>query len=122
MSDLKEFLQEEAEHAEQNKDAVPGTSTRIRRPNRDRSKVLSVRLSPREMDLLIAQAELAGVGPSTLARALILQGLGSGGEKARVDLDLIHYPGGSPIVLLEELRDRLAKIEAQVAVPERYSS
>ncbi len=69
MSDLKKLLHEEAEHAEQNKDATPSSDAKIGRPGRDRAKVLSVRLNATEYEELTAQAELAGVGPSTLARS-----------------------------------------------------
>ena len=72
MSDLKKLLREEAEHAEQNKDATPSGGAKIGRPGRDRAKVLSVRLNAKEYEQLTAQAELAGVGPSTLARSMIL--------------------------------------------------
>jgi hypothetical protein len=72
MSDLEKLLREEAEHAEQNKDATPSGDAKIGRPGRDRAKVLSVRLNAKEYEQLAAQAELAGVGPSTLARSMIL--------------------------------------------------
>jgi len=72
MSDLEKLLREEAEHAEQNKDATPSSDAKIGRPGRDRAKVLSVRLNAKEYEQLTAQAELAGVGPSTLARSMIL--------------------------------------------------
>lgn len=72
MSDLEKLLREEAEHAEQNKDATPSGDAKIGRPGRDRARVLSVRLNAKEYEQLAAQAELAGVGPSTLARSMIL--------------------------------------------------
>jgi len=72
MSDLEKLLREEAEHSEQNKDATPSGDAKIGRPGRDRAKVLSVRLNAKEYEQLAAQAELAGVGPSTLARSMIL--------------------------------------------------
>ena len=43
MSDLKELLREEVEHAERNKDAAPSGGAKSSRPGRDRAKVLSVR-------------------------------------------------------------------------------
>ena len=73
MSDLEKLLREEAEHAEQNKDATPSGDAKIGRPGRDRAKVLSVRLNAKEYEQLAAQAELVGVGPSTLARSMILK-------------------------------------------------
>jgi hypothetical protein len=75
MSDVKRLLRDEAEHAEQNKDASPTSDTKVTRPGRERAKVLSVRLNAEEYAQLAAQAEFAGVGPSTLARSMILQAL-----------------------------------------------
>ena len=78
MSDVKKLLRDEAEHAEQNKDAAPTSDTKVTRPGRERAKVLSVRLNVEEYEQLAAQAEVAGVGPSTLARSMILQALNPG--------------------------------------------
>lgn len=85
MSDLEKLLREEAEHAEENKDAVPSGETKISRPGRDRAKILSVRLNAKEYEQLTAQAELAGVGPSTLARSIILGALNSSEGHAPID-------------------------------------
>jgi len=85
MSDLEKLLREEAEHAEQNKDATPGGDAKIGRPGRDRAKVLSVRLNATEYGQLTAQAELAGVGPSTLARSMILGALNPTEGHAPID-------------------------------------
>lgn len=41
----------------------------------DRAKMISVRLTREEFEALATQAEDLGVGPSTLARTLIRQGL-----------------------------------------------
>jgi hypothetical protein len=102
MSDLENLLREEAEHAEQNKDATPSSEAKIGRPGRDRSKVLSVRLSAKEYEQLTAQAELAGVGPSTLARSMILNVLNPGEGHASID----------PWVT--SVSERLSKIEAKI--------
>ena len=75
MADISDVLRDEAEHAEQNKDAVPGDDSTITRPGRDRAKVLSVRLNAAEYERLAAKAALSGVGPSTLARTCILRAL-----------------------------------------------
>ena len=85
MNDLEKLLREEAEHAEQNKDATPGGDAKIGRPGRDRAKVLSVRLNTKEYEQLAAQAELAGVGPSTLARSMILNVLNASAGHAPID-------------------------------------
>jgi hypothetical protein len=85
MSDLEKLLREEAEHAEQNKDATPSSEAKIRRPGRDRAKVLSVRLNANEYEQLTAKAELAGVGPSTLARSMILSVLNPSEGHAPID-------------------------------------
>src|SRR3954465_1104792 len=44
----------------------------------DRTKVLSVRLTAEEFEALNARATEVGVGPSTLARTFVRQGLGAG--------------------------------------------
>ena len=85
MSELEKLLREEAEHAEQNMDATPSAKAKIGRPGRDRAKVLSVRLNAKEFEQLIVQAELAGVGPSTLARSMILSALNPSGSHAPTD-------------------------------------
>ncbi len=73
--DLDKMLAEEAEHAEEHKDAEPGPDTKISRPNRARSHVFSVRLNDAEMKQLAAIAARAAVPPSTMARSLITQQL-----------------------------------------------
>src|SRR5665647_970511 len=85
MSDLEKLLREEAEHSEQNKDATPSGDAKIGRPGRDRAKVLSVRLNAKEYEQLAAQAELAGIGPSTLARSIILNMLNPSEGHAPID-------------------------------------
>lgn len=85
MSDLERLLREEAENSEHNKDATPSGEAKIGRPGRDRAKVLSVRLNAKEYEQLAAQAELAGVGPSTLARSMILNVLNPSKENAPND-------------------------------------
>jgi hypothetical protein len=85
MSELEKLLREEAEHAEHNKDATPSGDAKIGRPGRDRAKVLSVRLNAKEYEQLTAQAELAGVGPSTLARSMILGALNPSEGHAPID-------------------------------------
>ncbi len=73
--DLDKMLAEEAEHAEQHKDAEPGPETKVSRPNRNRSNVFSVRLSDDEMRRLSAAAAQAGIAPSTMARTMIARQL-----------------------------------------------
>jgi hypothetical protein len=102
MSDLKKLLREDAEHAEQNKDATPSSDAKIGQPGRDRSKVLSVRLNAKEYEQLTAQAELAGVGASTLARSMILNVLNPSEGHAPND----------PWV--RSVSERLSKIEAKI--------
>jgi hypothetical protein len=85
MTDLEKLLREEAEHAEQNKDATPSIEAKIGRPGRDRAKVLAVRLNAKEYEQLTAQAELAGVGPSTLARSMMLNVLNPSQGHAPID-------------------------------------
>lgn len=103
MGDVKKLLREEAEHAEQNKDATPSGSAKVSRPGRDRAKVLSVRLNADEFDQLAARAEVAGVGSSTLARSLILQALDPTERSA------LSVPW------MESVSQRLARLEEQVA-------
>jgi hypothetical protein len=63
----------------------PIGDAKIGRPGRDRAKVLSVRLNAKEYEQLTAQAELAGVGPSTLARSMILGALNPREGHAPID-------------------------------------
>ena len=63
----------------------PIGDAKIGRPGRDRAKVLSVRLNAKEYERLTAQAELAGVGPSTLARSMILGALNPSEGHAPID-------------------------------------
>lgn len=53
--------------------------TETSRPG-DRSKVISVRFTVEEFEALAARAADLGVGPSTLARTLVRQGLGASGS------------------------------------------
>jgi len=104
MSELEKLLRQEAEHAEQNKDATPGGDTKIGRPGRDRAKVLSVRLNAKEYQQLTAQAELAGVGPSTLARSVILGALNPSDGHAPIDS------------WVTSVSERLSMLEAKVGI------
>ena len=85
MSELEKLLRDEAENAEQNKDATLSGDAKVGRPGRDRAKILSVRLNAKEYEQLAAQAELAGVGPSTLARSMILGALNPSEGHAPID-------------------------------------
>jgi hypothetical protein len=104
MSELEKLLREEAEHAEQNKDATPSGGAKIGRPGRDRAKVLSVRLNAQEYEQLAAQAELAGVGPSTLARSMILNVLHPSKDRTPND----HW--------VTSVSERLSTLEARIGV------
>lgn len=75
MSEFERFLQEEAEHAEANKDAPITPGTRISRPGGQRARVYSVRLSESEVTALEAAAARAGMPASTLARSWITERL-----------------------------------------------
>ncbi len=99
MRDVDTLLQEESDAIEANPDASPTKSTTVSRPGRERAKVLSVRLNPDEYEELRQLAALSGVGPSTMARGLILQGL--------------TQPPPSP--LEAELAARVAALEEWVA-------
>lgn len=84
------------------KDATPGVETKVSRPGRDRAKVLSVRLNAEEYERLMAQAEQAGVGPSTIARSLILGELNEGRG---------HEPSDP---WMASVSQRLSRLEARV--------
>ena len=101
MSDLEKLLREEAEHA-QKTDATPSGDAKIGQPCRDRAKVLSVRLNAKEYEQLAAQAELAGVGPSTLARSMILNVLNPSKD---------HAPNDQWVTSVSE---RLSTLEARI--------
>jgi predicted DNA-binding protein len=103
MDDLSRLLREEAEHAEQNKDAIPGVDARVSRPGRDRAKVLSIRLNAEEHERLVARAEQSGVGPSTIARSLILGALNEGNDQDLSDS------------WRESVSQRLSRLEAKIA-------
>lgn len=103
MSDLKNLLREEAERSEQNKDAKPSADAKVSRPGRDRAKVLSVRMNSEEYERLATQAELAGVGPSTLARSIILGTLNAG------DRHRLSDPW------MASVSQRLSRLEAKMA-------
>jgi hypothetical protein len=75
MTDIDKLLQEESDAIEANPDAPVMDSTKVSRPGMERAKVLSVRLNPEEYENLRRLAAASGVGPSTMARGLILQGL-----------------------------------------------
>lgn len=103
MSDLNNLLREEAEYAEQNKDATPGVEAKVSRPGRDRAKVLSVRLNAEEYERLVAQAEQSGVGPSMIARSLILGALNLGEDQELSDS------------WRESVSQRLSRLEARIS-------
>jgi hypothetical protein len=75
MNEFEQFLQDEAEHAEVNKDAPLTPQTRVSRPGGQRARVYSIRLTESEVAALEAAAERAGVPASTLARAWIAERL-----------------------------------------------
>jgi len=79
----------------------------------DRSKVLSVRLTTDEFDRLSAQAEDIGVGPSTLARTLIRQGLAGSSSSSK------RLRGKATSPLEAQL---VADLEARVEALERWVS
>lgn len=75
MTELDALLDAEGKAVEANPDAPITSSTKVTRPGMERAKVLSVRLSEGEYEQLLFLADRSGVGPSTMARGLILQGL-----------------------------------------------
>ena len=98
--------------------------TETSRPG-DRSKVISVRFTVEEFEALAARAADLGVGPSTLARTLVRQGLGTSGStlsgaSARSSQGSgqvsgqAHGPGHGGSSLLEErlAADLVARVEA----------
>ncbi len=74
-SELDRILDEETEASELGRDAEPTAATKVSRPNRNKSKVFSVRLSESEMAALQDAADYADLPPSTLARQFIVLGL-----------------------------------------------
>ena len=96
-------------------DAGPQRAATPDRPRRDRvggerSKVLSVRLTGDEFDRLSAQAEVLGVGPSTLVRTYIRQGLSAQPSPNA-------GPATAPMSTLE--RQLLAELTARIEALER---
>jgi len=75
MSDLNKLIDEETEASELGRDAEPTAATKVSRPNRNKSKVFSVRLSESEMAALQEIADKVNLGASTMARSLIVSQL-----------------------------------------------
>lgn len=74
---LRNLLDEEGEHAEATRDgSVPASAlARATHPNRGKSVMFSLRLSPDELAAVQAVAEIHGIPASTLARGWILRQL-----------------------------------------------
>lgn len=89
MTDLDKLLREEAEHAEEHRDAAAGPRTTVSRPGRSRSTVYSVRLNPEEVTGLQELAEQAGLPASTLVRSWIIDRIRAGGASPDIR-KLIH--------------------------------
>lgn len=89
MNDLEKVLREEAEHAEEHRDAPAGPETSVSRPGRARSTVYSVRLNPEEVRGLQELAEQAGIPASTLVRSWIVDRIRAGGASPDIR-KLIH--------------------------------
>jgi hypothetical protein len=70
-------IEQEAEYWRTHSPLVEGYEGRERRTYQKRSSYLAVRLSGEELARLREAAIRAGIGPTTLARNLILQGLES---------------------------------------------
>lgn len=88
--------------------------TETSRPG-DRSKVISVRFTVEEFEALSGRAAELGVGPSTLARTLVRQGLGASGSTLSAATKGSPQPAGhnAPSVLEERLAaDLVARVEA----------
>jgi hypothetical protein len=77
LNELERFIQDEAEHAEANKDAPITPETRISRPGGQRARVYSIRLVESEAAALDAAAEGAGVSASSLAGSWVAERLDS---------------------------------------------
>ncbi|MGH3504529.1 MAG: hypothetical protein ACRDQA_27060 [Nocardioidaceae bacterium] len=93
-------IDELREEAERTKDD-PYPPGEPRRPNRNRAKVLSVRLNPEEFEELARYAETVEVPPSSLVRGWILEQLRAGSESPRTTVDRIAQE-------IEQLRRQLA--------------
>jgi hypothetical protein len=75
MRELDRILDEETEASELGRDAEPTAAAKVSRPNRNKSKVFSVRLSESEMAALQETADKANLAASTMARSLIVSQL-----------------------------------------------
>jgi hypothetical protein len=75
VSELDKIIDEETEASEFGRDAEPTAAIKVSRPNRNKSKVFSVRLSESEMAALQEAADKANLAASTLARSLIVSQL-----------------------------------------------
>jgi hypothetical protein len=98
---LEEFVEVEALHSEQHKDAPLKSGTRVSRPGGKRGVVFSIRLFDSEHDALVDQAHQRGLPPSRLARELIVEGLEASGR-----------PGG-PGEIARTLRSIAAELEKE---------
>ena len=75
MSELDKILDEETKASELGRDAEPTPATKVSRPNRNKSKVFSLRLSESELAALQEVADKANLAASTMARSLIVSQL-----------------------------------------------
>ena len=91
---------------------MPSTTT-----GADRTKVLSVRLTDEEFEALTARAVEIGVGPSTLARTFIRQGLVAGPTSRRGPAHGSTLEEDLRAMVAAHTRDRL---ESRVAALERW--
>lgn len=100
MSELDDLLRDEAEHAEQNKDAPPVPGTKVTRGH-DRARVLQVRLNEDELAAVTNIAEESNLPVSTLVRSWIL--------------DRIQEPESGPTATVDRIARDLDQLRRQLA-------
>ncbi|PQM45679.1 hypothetical protein C1Y40_04123 [Mycobacterium talmoniae] len=91
---LTDLLNEAAEEAEaargHDEDAPLPPHVNVSRPNRARSKVLQVRLTPEEFDVLERMAERRDLPVSTIAREQLLRLIAEGRVDSPRDVELMR--------------------------------
>jgi hypothetical protein len=102
---VNELIEDEAAASEENGDAPIAPDAKLRRPNRSRSTVYSVRLSPDEVAAVQQLADAVGLPPSTLVRSWIVERLRS--ERGEI---------GSAEAELRAAQKHLAHLEHHLSV------
>ncbi|MFO7772551.1 MAG: hypothetical protein R6V59_01160 [Dehalococcoidia bacterium] len=95
-------VEEEVAYWDRHSPITEGYEGRLQRGHQKRDSFLAVRLSAEELERLRDVADRKGVGPSTLARSMILAAIAEGGLPARV-MTMPEFQGVIEKVLQQKL-------------------